>query len=239
MSKLTNPRHELFAQALATGKTADQAYKDAVYKPDRAHASRLAANGPIQARVDELLAPALEKAGVTVERIMAELARVAFSNITDIVSWRSGLVEETIPDEEGGGTRTVLKSAVTVLDSETLSADAVAAVAEVSQTDRGGIRVKMRDKLGALEKLGRHLGMFKDIVEHQGPIEVSTKAQRDAAVAAYDRTRLEEMYGLTDDELRAIILEGRHSNCGQKLRRLWVRPVLSKGPLTLSPINAI
>jgi hypothetical protein len=138
---------------------------------------------------------------------MAELAWVAFS-ITDMVSWRSGLVEETIPDEEGGGTRTVLKSAVTVLDSETLSADAVAAVAEVSQTDRGGIRVKMRDKLGALEKLGRQLGMFKDTVRAQGrlggPVQVEHSRQ--------------QMYTLTDDELLAIIAERQKSQAAKTAR---------------------
>jgi Terminase small subunit len=83
-------------------------------RPAGLRASRLAANGDIRARVAEMLRAAADKAQVTVDRIEAELARVAFSNITDIVSWRSGLVEEQIPDEEGGGTRTVLKSAVTV-----------------------------------------------------------------------------------------------------------------------------
>jgi phage terminase small subunit len=53
MAPLRNTRHECFAQELATGKTADEAYQIAGYKPDRAHASRLAANGNIRGRVTE------------------------------------------------------------------------------------------------------------------------------------------------------------------------------------------
>ncbi len=66
MGMLTNQRHELFAQALAAGKTQDQAYKDAGYEPDRPHASRLATNGNVRARVEELQARATE--GVVISR---------------------------------------------------------------------------------------------------------------------------------------------------------------------------
>jgi hypothetical protein len=35
-----------------------------------------------------------------------------------------------------------------------------------------GIRFKFHDKLQALEKLGKHLGMFKDAVEHTGAMRI-------------------------------------------------------------------
>jgi len=38
----------------------------------------------------------------------------------------------------------------------------------VSQGVNGTLRIKMHDKVGALEKLGRHLGIFKDVHEHTG-----------------------------------------------------------------------
>jgi phage terminase small subunit len=50
---LTNTRRERFAQEFAQGRNADEAYEWADYKPDRGHASRLAANGNIQQRVKE------------------------------------------------------------------------------------------------------------------------------------------------------------------------------------------
>ena len=42
--------------------------------------------------------------------------------------------------------------------------EAAAAVAEVSQTVNGALRVKLHDKHAALVSLGRHLGLFTDHV---------------------------------------------------------------------------
>ncbi len=73
MPILPNPRHEAFAQALAKGKTADEAYALAGYKPDRGNASRLTANDSIQTRVAELQGRVAKKVEVTVESLAAEL----------------------------------------------------------------------------------------------------------------------------------------------------------------------
>jgi len=75
MAPLKSQRHELFAQGLAAGKTQDQAYQDAGYKPSEAHASRLAGNGKVQARVAELQAAnqeVLEKEFVLTKRWVLE-----------------------------------------------------------------------------------------------------------------------------------------------------------------------
>jgi hypothetical protein len=53
MPVLKNPKHEKFAQELAKGKSADQAYKVTDYKAHRGNAWRLSANERIQARVRE------------------------------------------------------------------------------------------------------------------------------------------------------------------------------------------
>ena len=69
MPILTNARHERFAQGLAAGKTADEAYQEAGYNKSRSAASRLSTNVNIVARVAELLGKAATKAEVTVETI--------------------------------------------------------------------------------------------------------------------------------------------------------------------------
>lgn len=56
MPILDNPRYERFAQGLAAGKTADEAYTEAGYRPNRGNASTLKANQSIEARVAELQA---------------------------------------------------------------------------------------------------------------------------------------------------------------------------------------
>jgi hypothetical protein len=69
---LKNPKHERFAQELAKGKTATEAYRLAGYKHDDGHASRLAGNGRVSARVDEICGKAAELAQVTVASLIAE-----------------------------------------------------------------------------------------------------------------------------------------------------------------------
>ena len=54
MPGLDNPRHQLFAQHLAQGKTQEEAYKLAGYKPSRFNASHLADKPSIRDRVHEV-----------------------------------------------------------------------------------------------------------------------------------------------------------------------------------------
>jgi hypothetical protein len=54
VAPLKNQRRELFAQALARGNTADHAYAEAGFSPNRGNAARLKANDSIRARVLEL-----------------------------------------------------------------------------------------------------------------------------------------------------------------------------------------
>jgi len=69
---LRNPRHERFAQELATGKTADAAYGLAGYRENRSNAARLSANQDIEKRVAEIQAVGAELAAITVETLIAE-----------------------------------------------------------------------------------------------------------------------------------------------------------------------
>lgn len=73
MPVLQNQRHEAFAQALAKGKTADEAYAQAGFKPNRGNAATLKAKQSILDRVAELQAKASRKVDVTLESLAAEL----------------------------------------------------------------------------------------------------------------------------------------------------------------------
>ena len=80
MPVLENPRHELFAQGLAVGKTQKQAYIDAGYSVQdaRAKASRLlASKGNIFARKIELQQGSAKEAQITIERLTQGLLRIA------------------------------------------------------------------------------------------------------------------------------------------------------------------
>jgi phage terminase small subunit len=70
---LENQRHELFAQEIAKGKSAVEAYKTAGYRPSRKNASRLKANEDVNARVVELQGVATRSTEITIESIFREL----------------------------------------------------------------------------------------------------------------------------------------------------------------------
>jgi phage terminase small subunit len=78
---------------------------------------------------------------ISQERVISELASLAFANIKDICAWTGNVISAKDSDE-----------------LETIQAAAIQEVAETKQ----GIRVKMHDKKSALIDLGKHLGLFWD-----------------------------------------------------------------------------
>jgi hypothetical protein len=83
MPAAKNPRHERFAQALARGVSAADAYIEAGYKPNRGNASVLKRDQSISKRVEEIqqeqimvhqqaTAAAAARAQVTIESLIAE-----------------------------------------------------------------------------------------------------------------------------------------------------------------------
>jgi hypothetical protein len=74
---LSNPRHERFAQELAKGKSATEAYGLAGYKPSQPNAARLISNDMVAARVQELLGKAADRAEITVAIVTENLRRLA------------------------------------------------------------------------------------------------------------------------------------------------------------------
>ena len=69
MPVLSKSRHELFAQAVANGRSLDDAYSDAGFVRNRGNASKLMRNTAIQSRVDELLQ---ERAKGTLQKTVTE-----------------------------------------------------------------------------------------------------------------------------------------------------------------------
>lgn len=61
MPVLKNAKHEAFCQAVAKGKTQEEAYAAAGYKPSRHHASRLATKGNVISRISEIKSRVAEK----------------------------------------------------------------------------------------------------------------------------------------------------------------------------------
>jgi phage terminase small subunit len=130
------------------------------YKPSSARIQgfRLMQDPRVKKLIHERQARASQNIAVTQERILQELAYIAFSNLKDIVSI----------DEDGN----------TTVDLANLDKEQAAALTElVVDTTKGKgnvvmkkVRFKVADKIAALTNLGKHLGMFKDQVEHTGKL---------------------------------------------------------------------
>src|SRR5207244_6978492 len=120
----------------------------------------------------EIMRAGAERAEVTVEQVVRELKLLGFSDIRKVVSWRNEVVTRTEKGEDGEPVK-VLMPRVTIVDADKISDEAAAAVAEVWQTVNGALRVKMHDKHAALVSLGKHLGMFTDVVQMRAVYGIS------------------------------------------------------------------
>lgn len=76
MPALQNPKHERFAQGLAKGRSASEAYVDAGYRESRSAASRLSTNVNILARVAEIQDRATIRTEITLASLMEEAAEI-------------------------------------------------------------------------------------------------------------------------------------------------------------------
>jgi phage terminase small subunit len=190
---LKNPKHELFAQEVAKRTALERAYEMAGYSPDPKNAARLTKKDAVRTRIDEIMTEAAVKSGVTVERIIAELAKIGFSDIRKAVRWKSALItEEEQPD---GGDVLVVKNVVTnqveIVSSDEIDDDTAAAIAEVSQNTTGGVKIKFHDKRAALVDIGKHLGMFRDTANVNVALQATVRFVIEAAPPILDLDAIE------------------------------------------------
>lgn len=108
----------------------------------------------VRARIDAALAERSKRTGVNQDRVIRELARVAFIKANDVINMNDATILEGASEDDM----------------------AVVSSVKVKQTfgDYEGIEreVKLCDKLKALELLGRHMGMFTDNLKVAGDLGV-------------------------------------------------------------------
>lgn len=93
--------------------------------------------------INEGMALKEKRTGITADKVLTELAKIAFGDLRGIMEWTA----------EGMRLR----------PSADLSDDEAALVAEISETTTqygNNVKVKTNDKLKALELIGRHIGMY-------------------------------------------------------------------------------
>ncbi len=131
-------------------------------------ASQLLAMPHVAAAIAEAQAKRAHRTGITADRVLQELAKIGFSDIRKAVAWKPFVTEIEV-DEETGEAKMAVTNHVQVIASDEIDDETAAAISEISQTDKGGLKVKLHDKRAALVDIGKHLGMFVDKHEHSGP----------------------------------------------------------------------
>ena len=108
----------------------------------KANAYKMLTNTYVQTRIQQLVAERAKRTEITADKTVRELGRVAFSNMKEYATWDRG--------------------SVSLIPSDELTEDQAAAVELVKETERGMLSIKLHNKLGALEALSRHFGLFND-----------------------------------------------------------------------------
>ena len=110
----------------------------------------------IQEAIDKAIAERSQRTGVNADRVVRELAKIAFVNAGEVVDLDTALLMDKISDDD--------MAAIQSVKVKTFGEDGV---------ER---EVKLADKLKALELLGKHLGLFKDKVEINGNVKSDMSA---------------------------------------------------------------
>lgn len=168
---LSNQRHEAFAQALAKGSSATDAYEAAGYSQSRTAASRLSSNVNIQARVRHLLSRAADRAEIDIARTLKELVRLGTSDVRRFFDESGNLLPIHELDDDTAAAIASIEVVTKALPGgshEELDGQPHGGALKRNRGAEVEYKVRLWDKNSALEKIAKHLGMFIDRVEHTG-----------------------------------------------------------------------
>jgi phage terminase small subunit len=162
--KLT-PRQERFCNEYIIDFNARQAALRAGYSTATANSKAwgILAQPACAHYIDELKLQLRQKNEAAAQRVINELALIAFADLTDYLS-----IEHELSTDLFGVTH---KAIVSVKSTAGLHPLARRAIAEIKQTPQG-VTIKLHDKVAALEKLSRHLGVF-DKAADPGHVTIS------------------------------------------------------------------
>jgi phage terminase small subunit len=188
------PKQRLFIEAYLIHKNASKAAIAAGFSERSANnqGTRLMANDAIRGEIEARLASTLDRYAITSDRIIRELAKIAFGNIGDFITV-----------EEGGGA---------IVDFGTATREQMASLKSIEIDERTidgpapGVRkvkISMSDKRQALMDLAKIARMLPaDRHEHSGSIEHIVKPEH--------KIDIEAMSPEEREQLRTLLLAAVH-----------------------------
>lgn len=151
MARQLNKKQKRFVEEYLIDLNATQAAIRAGYKKSEytdTNANKLLENTRVAEEIEKAMAERSRRTGINQDRVLQEIAKLAFVNISDVVDVKTGEVKASATKDD-----LACIQSIKYKTSETSNGFSV---------ER---EVKIADKKANLELLGRHLGMWKDKVE--------------------------------------------------------------------------
>lgn len=160
MSKLT-PKQEAFVREYLCDLNATQAATRAGYSARTANeqGSRLLANVSVRSAIEAAKAKRAERVEITQDRVLQELARIAFFDLRTLYRADGSLKAMSELDDDAAAVLAGVDVVETKGNAEMGGEDGLRHIPEFVK------KVKIPDKVGALALAMRHLGMLKDKLE--------------------------------------------------------------------------
>lgn len=117
--------------------------------------SELLHKTPVSQEIEKAMAERSRRTGITQDRVLNELAKIAFANAKDIIDFKTAAVKENATEEDLACIQSVK--------------------VKTQNSDKGTLeerQVTLYDKKSALELLGKHLGLFKDNIALEADSEI-------------------------------------------------------------------
>ena len=150
-------REANFCQEYLVDLNATQAAIRAGYpaRSAHSHAYEFLKKPSIRREIDRLMAERSRRTSVTADRVLLELARIAFANPLGVLDMESGAVRKGMTQDDAALIAGVRFKVVPNREGQSVERE-----------------VKLHDRVKALELLGKHLGMFGDRVKVDGVLPV-------------------------------------------------------------------
>lgn len=150
-------KQKLFCDEYLIDLNATQAAIRAGYSPETAGSigNENLKKPEIRAHIDRAMAERSRRTGVNADRVVQELAKIAFVNASDVIDPETATIKEDALPEDTAAIQSV----------------------KVKTFGEDGLEreIRMADKLKALELLGKHIGMFRERISVSTVNEEQTK----------------------------------------------------------------
>ncbi|MDU5211455.1 MAG: terminase small subunit [Clostridium sp.] len=159
MAKLTE-KQKRFVEEYLIDLNATQAAIRAGYSPNTAKdiGCENLAKPNIRACIDKEIAERSKRTGINQDRVIRELARLAFVNANDVIDMEEATLKDGATEDDTAAIASVKVKTIPTKEGEGIERE-----------------IKLTDKLKALELLGKHLGMFRDKVEIDATVKSTAK----------------------------------------------------------------